>query len=610
LEVFAGDGSSSDGVFGFRFADMETETASERAFFGYGRKPVLRQVAPSPAPKCETEISFEQFLQRIQPAVVRARPFESQPTSNQATTTVVPRNPRRRQNHPVTVESREGRSKNGRGTVDNMRCAWEFHEVIKPENPGSVCANLVGIATWRDTECIYKCPRLPSWCSTWEYKILVRLNELMPGVPNFPKPVDLVNLSLYCQPNEYVVAEFPSGLRRERSRDCKVLVQEYVKGASLVNKISTTSSDAEFLACAYQGLAFLDAAQTVAKFNHKDLHMKNLVLEPTDPNVVFLFDVVPTRPALIPSMGFTLKIVDCEFGYVKGLEGQPVDCSFELLARGFDPTSFDPGCDAIRFLLCMLNGYGHMDEGRTKFVRMAQELQKKASTPYGKVDSVGVFPEFALAIQRDFCEAPELLCGGFEIHEADFLKNNFFKLLNLLCHKMTIPLDNRVSSPSIQPLLAMLKHLFQVRTQYVETKLRILYEVVLGKDATSIVYMLLQQGIEVTADWVVQLCFMVDECIPHVETVLFKTTRDNRVRKELQKMSDFSAENMMQWMMDHYELVTPLSNTTVIRWVQQHQMRDISLANVPEKVLSDIQRSGNMAVVANRMRELVRGMAP
>jgi hypothetical protein len=436
---------------------------------------------------------------------------------------------------------------------------------------------------------------------------LTTLKKALPAVPHFSKPVELVTLPLHCTENETVIAEFPNIVRNEKFRECHVLVQEVVRGISFRSLIDTADTEVPVMSVIFQGLAALDCAQTLAEYTHHDLHIENWRLAPCDPELVFLFDVVKERPLAVHSTGHIATVIDGEFGHVKEMDGNYVDCSFELLERGFDPTSFDPGCDSIRFLLCTLNKFSMNRPERFAFRKMAVDLQRKvnsASAKYGTFDEAGVLQAFSLQIHLEFCNSPSLT-KDFTLTDANFLRNNFYRILGLLTHHVTIPLENKVTSPSMIPLISMLKHLFSIETLHPEIKLRILYEISLVKDPSHIILLLAQQGISVDSAWVLKLTQYVKQCVPHVVTTLYYATRENRIRKKLQNMDSFNAANMIEWMMERYQLILPYTRKTTVKWIGRENAQDVSLSLLTDAQLEWLNSERDMRSRSVRLKSLV-----
>lgn len=511
-------------------------------------------------------------------------------------------------------------------TMDSRK-SWRFISQLRGSSKKDV--NIVGVALLDNEEVIYKVPRLPSYTIYSEHRVCKVLQETLPSIKHFSRSMFITKMALKCDRRNLCLPSYPNGATGEPWRSCDVLIQKMVPGISLAQHIDMEASYGKLFSAIYQILGVLRVVQTWLQYTHYDLHPNNIKLKPTKEGTYFLFDALADNqePFATYSHGFKAVIIDQEFAHVCTMDGYPLDSFMGHLVRSFDPTSYDPSIDVLRFLISTF-GYYHCKHKNGPFIgKLANSLIKRVNGyghgvingqdgvindegvfQYGHVEQVGPKNE------ETFIPIEDPIYKGINQHfsqtdeEKGFVNRWLYHIVGLLTHRIRLPLEKRVENPDTMHLLEVIKLLILLKCQQKEHRLRVLYELMSGKDNVEVYNVVVQLKISISDFnvWIASVRNAIEKCLPHLETALYFTSLENKNIRTQQHTDDFTPEKMIRWLNTKYILRRPVDNSSTICWMTKSARYKISMKSCTPETLNYINCAKDMFDFAKRLKEAVQ----
>jgi hypothetical protein len=125
---------------------------------------------------------------------------------------------------------------------------------------------------------------------------------------------------------------------------------------------------------------------------------------------------------------------------------------------------------------------------------------------------------------------------------------NFYDVLQLLSHKMTLPLKVQTTQPKEETIINLYRVLFELRVNSIVQWLTILYDIIAGKTFCQIQTTLLQWGIRLSdfQNWWARINYAIQNSLPDVESVMKIASDSISMLRKQQKEEDFTALKMFR----------------------------------------------------------------
>jgi hypothetical protein len=205
-----------------------------------------------------------------------------------------------------------------------------------------------------------------------EYHVMQSLRSLSDFCPNFSTMSNIL-----MQP---VSPNFRTSARpfQKSSYIKPTLVMEYISNVGDLYSIikDPKSPDKLILSCLKQTMCALMLGQKECDFVHNDIHSSNILVQPVQENMSFLYVVDDANLFYVPGYGHMAVMMDYGFSYSKDLRDTPLMCSMAHTEYGFRPTAFDPLSDIILLLVSLSEEYRlrHPGKSATKLRNVVRNL--------------------------------------------------------------------------------------------------------------------------------------------------------------------------------------------------------------------------------------------
>jgi hypothetical protein len=499
-------------------------------------------------------------------------------------------------------------------TVSNTRkSSWTFITQLRGHEPNDM--NIVGISELDGKEVIYKVPRLPSFSIFSEYRACKAIKDIIPSVKHFSRSLFITKMALKCDKQNLCLPRYPDGSRNEPWRTCDVLVQKKVPGDSFSEKMASEHSYRMLFSVVYQVLCALHSVQTWLQYTHYDLHPGNVKLKPMKEEVYQLFDTVdePEQPFAVYGK-YKAVIIDNEFSHVCTMDGNPLDSFMGHLKHLYDPTSSDSSIDVLRFLVCTFGYHFTLYKNSQLIGDLAHSLMdmfNKNSTK-GVINEIGIIGELDHQSGK-WTEMKDPIHKGIMQHfnipeEKEFVNKYLYHIIELLSHKIRLPLEKKVENPDTSFILDVIK-LLLVKCHHPEYRIRILFEIVSNKNQSDIYAIISQLKVNIPNfnTWYHQIKSAIDSCLPHLETALYFTTLEVKNMRTQQRESEFTPKKMIQWLNTKYVLFRPVDHASIVYWMTKSKRYKVSLKSCTQKQLNYINEMKNdMYAFSARLKEVVQ----
>lgn len=491
----------------------------------------------------------------------------------------------------------------------NEKLSWTFGNQLRGRMKKDV--NVVGEALLDASPVIYKTPKYPSFGIYWERDVSKHLKEYLPSIKHFARAMFIARMPLQCDSRGRCMPRYPNGASGEPWRDCNILVQKLVPGVSFAETIEHDTSYRKMFSGMYQVLASLQVAQYYLGYTNNDLHTNNILMKDVRQkgDVQFLYDAIPDEdPLAIPCYGYKAVIIDQEFAYIHTVNGRQMDCAMNNLPRGFDPTTSDQSIDVLRFVVSAfthhVNKHPSLPGTENKIESIYKEMVANInSLEEGKLESAGYF-EGAKDNLYDSVYLQQ--CLDVSPSNREFVEIWFYKIIGLLCHKIRLPLKGRVEKADTTHVGKIFKKLCELTCSRKQHRLRILYEIVYGRDLAFMEQLMKELKITYPQDWIVTFKKDVDNCIPHLETALYKATLENKERRKKQRPEMYSPENTIRRLAKFYNIHREVTNKTTVYWMTKTLRTKVSLKRATQEQLDHVNDSAaDMFELSRRLKSLV-----
>ena len=212
---------------------------------------------------------------------------------------------------------------------------------------------ITGLTTEGDT---FKVSQYINYLTEHEYFIMEQLKTLQKFCPNFCIPIKLSQVLVEPKPEK----KNPFLIKSKYPIKQNVLFEEYIKGNKLCKYINR-GDDNIVLSSIKQVLSSITFSH-VLKFSHYDLHSDNIILEPCDVDDVYFYIFDKDNSSVVPTFGYTAKIIDYGFSYVEKMKNEYFTGSFAFTNIGFLGDRFDWIADPKLFLVTIFNEIRSVNE--------------------------------------------------------------------------------------------------------------------------------------------------------------------------------------------------------------------------------------------------------
>lgn len=475
---------------------------------------------------------------------------------------------------------------------------------------------------------ILKVEKYPGWSIIWEYRVAYCIENHLKFVEHFSRIHKVQTMSFNVNERDQILSNL-SFDEKFASRKSWATISEYVEGISFATKIKTPSFRKLFSGI-YQILIALFCAQKTIYLTHYDLHANNMITQEVDPNILYLFDIVPinnendTVPIMVWSEGMLNKIIDYEYTFVNGLSGKSFDAKTDLCSKGYNPSKPDPGYDCLRFLISTLTYYSELH--KDSWIRgirdtLVSTFNQNVNSKHGKIDKHGVLSDMKDTLRKKVLTHPLLKQKFYDNHvhhdrcycQFRFMEIEYYQIINLISHNLKIPiqchesylnvpekvhLENIVrlfiliGTPVFQHHSQILRILYHISDLIHEKSNKQNFEEHLEKDRLVQIakYTFLQNpknfnGEENAYLWVLELYISIQETLPNLEYLLFKQLKkisDERILH--QNAHEFTPIKLFNFFNNYYYTQdNQFSPETEIHWMKQTGLEVIKLKDIIDK---------------------------
>lgn len=292
---------------------------------------------------------------------------------------------------------------------------------------------------------VFKVAKQTDFLIEHEFLVLQRIREKLFFCPHFMKVYGIDTLK--CEP-EVKKNESPFQITSKYPILKKVIFEEYISGKKLFDHVKSGSTPfSGLLSIVKQVLCAIAIAQDEIKLTHYDLHSENIILTPCDKDVVFLYLFEEKKETtlssfVIPSFGYTAKIIDFGFAFVDKVEQNFLNSSMDHTHAGFCSDRFDPVADVKLFLISLAYDMIKNRKGDEKaclfsdFVKnLFQTLSVNWETGWDTIHKKSAFELFMRHVEKN--------CNRNVLEKSKIFSQYLSYSLDLLCNSIMLPLEEK-----------------------------------------------------------------------------------------------------------------------------------------------------------------------
>ena len=189
----------------------------------------------------------------------------------------------------------------------------------------------------------FKISQFVNYLAEHEHMIMNRLNEIHDFCPHFCRSYGLFDTKVEPKPKKNanpfeIVSKYPIST--------KVVVEEFIDGEKLAKLIANPEIETDVLMNALkQTLLAVAIAQDKCDFVHYDLHSNNILMQPCDPNIVFLYLIDDDNAFAVPSHGYCARVIDFGFSYIDHSNNNKLRATLAHTADGYMSVKKDAFAD-------------------------------------------------------------------------------------------------------------------------------------------------------------------------------------------------------------------------------------------------------------------------
>ena len=213
-----------------------------------------------------------------------------------------------------------------------------------------------GITGLTDKGDTFKVSQHINYLTEHEYFIMDRLKALQDFCPNFCLPIKLLQVPVEPKPEK----KNPFLLKSKYPIQQNVLFEQYIKGNKLCKHLNR--GDNNIVLSSIKQILSAIAFSHELKFSHYDLHSDNIILEPCDADDVYFYIFEKDNFMLVPTHGYTARIIDYGFSYIDTMKDKYFTGSFAYTNIGFLGDRFDWVADPKLFLVTIFNEIKSVNE--------------------------------------------------------------------------------------------------------------------------------------------------------------------------------------------------------------------------------------------------------
>ena len=293
--------------------------------------------------------------------------------------------------------------------------------------------------TKKNRNVVFKVAKQTDFLMEHEFLVLQRIRNKLFYCPHFMKVYGLETLK--CEP-EVKKNVSPFLITSKYPLLKKVIFEEYISGKKLfVHVKNGTTPFSAIMSIIKQVLCAIFIAQTEVKFTHYDLHSENVILSPCDQETVYLY-LFPKKSFLIPSFGYTAKVIDFGFAFVDKVNENFLDSSMGHTNVGFCSDRFDPVADVKLFLISLVFDMaqnGRSDEKFKKFSDLVRNLFHPLSVDW----ETGWDTIHKKSAAELLMKHLEKTCNRDLIETSKIFSKYLPYSLDLLCNIIILPLEEK-----------------------------------------------------------------------------------------------------------------------------------------------------------------------
>lgn len=191
--------------------------------------------------------------------------------------------------------------------------------------------------------------------------------------------------------------------------------------------------------------------------------------------------------------------------------------------------------------------------------------------------------------------------------QRDYIDARLYRLIELLTHNIKLPFYRRIDTPDASKIADVFRILMKLQCTYLEHVWQVLYDIIDGKSAQSLWALFTRMNIYVDRFdlWLAEIKRAIEDCIPHLESLMFIATEEIRNRRQLQGEADDSPANAIRWLSENYKLVEPLDKTSLVYWITEKQRYKICLERASDAEIQEINNSQTIFDFSVKLRNLV-----
>lgn len=237
---------------------------------------------------------------------------------------------------------------------------------------------ICGIFSIDGHKVVFKVSQFIDYIAEHEYEIMKGLDNIYEFCPHFCRSVGLMTLNVEpkfkdnANPFE-IVSKYP--IKKS------ILLEEYIQGHNLFHYIGKKKGDTVFSSLK-QVMASIVIAQKSKKFAHYDLHSDNILLEKCSQNQVNLYVFNNDTALVVPTYGYTPKIIDFGFSYNKNMNDNYATTGITYTDIGFMSDRLDWIAD---FKVLLISASKELKESNIKDSRV-DILRNITRNIFGKLE--------------------------------------------------------------------------------------------------------------------------------------------------------------------------------------------------------------------------------